>query len=406
VEHGQPLCAEEAHVEPLHTARGANSPRCRESLVLALFCAAVSWSSSAQAGGGAATDAYEDVEPGAVFVSGLADVYLLYNANAPISGTNQLRWSDFVSDSASLNFARLTVAHRPGRFGARLDFGVGDMADVFLAADPESGRYRGLARWLSFIEQAFVTVVVPELLQLTFDLGKFDTPVGLEDNETPPNWNYSRSFLFTWGEPTLQTGIRATFAPRGDKLGVTVFWVNGWNTNILDGNDMRSLGAAATWHPREGTEIALVYLGGLERQPTQLSNPALSFRSIVSAYVLEAVGSSVMLGLTADYAHDAALGGVDWGGVAGYAQLHFCRWLTGALRTEYYADPEGFTTGTPQHLVEATATLSASASIRRATLVVRLEYRHDQSDVRVFEGHLPRTLSHQDTLTLALVGSY
>ena len=89
---------------------------------------------------------------------------------------------------------------------------------------PAATAHPGLSRALSYLEQAFVTAAIPAGRGVSIDVGKFGTPVGLEDNETPSNWNYSRSLLFTVGEPTYHTGVRAT-AYATDELAISAFWL-------------------------------------------------------------------------------------------------------------------------------------------------------------------------------------
>ena len=76
-------------------------------------------------------------------------------------------------------------------------------------------------------------------------------------------------------------------------------------------------------------------------------------------------------------------------------------WLAATVRAEEFLDPDGFTTGTRQRVAEMTATLEVKREISRATAITRLEYRHDQSDARVFEAAAPALT--QDTLTLAVM---
>ena len=94
---------------------------------------------------------------------------------------------------------------------------------------------------------------------------------------------------------------------------------------------------------------------------------------------------------------------MNWGGLAVYARGRPLSWLTGALRAEIYADPDGFTTGRSQLLAEVTGTLDATIPFGRGALVARLEYRHDQSNAPVFDTGIPAIRTFQDTLTLALV---
>jgi len=174
-----------------------------------LAVAACTAGRTAWAGGGAATDSYVDIrENTLVDVHALADLY--FQHEEPTGGAVQLRAFDVRSDQPSLNLLRATIAHRPDWFGFRVDAGLGDMPNAFLRYDPAATAHPGLSRGLSYLEQAFVTVVVHAGRGVSVDVGKFGTPLGLEDNETPANWNYSRSLLFTVGEPTYHTGVRAT----------------------------------------------------------------------------------------------------------------------------------------------------------------------------------------------------
>jgi hypothetical protein len=177
-----------------------------------------------------------------------ADAYLLHNFNDPASGLNQLREFDFKSDQAELSYLRITLAHRPKRIGFRLHLGVGDTADVYERQDPAVVSHPDLARSLSYVEQAFITVMVPLRREVQVDVGRFSTPVGLEDNESLYNWNYSRSLLFSWAEPSLHTGQRLS-CQATDQLAVSLFWVNGWKSVVVDDSDMRTFAGAVSWTP-------------------------------------------------------------------------------------------------------------------------------------------------------------
>jgi hypothetical protein len=372
----------------------------RAATVWLVLCGAAA---RAHAGGGAAADSYDDISAGApVDAHALLDVYALHNFNQPASATNQLRAFDTISDRPSLGYLRLTLARRPRRVGFRLDVGTGDTSDDFFRSDPAAPAHPDLARAQSHVEQAFVTVVVPLGSGVIVDAGKFDTPVGLEDNISVANWNYSRSLLFSWAEPSLNSGIRVTYRAT-EKLALSLFWLNGWNSTFTDGSDLRSFAGAATWHPTSSVAVVAVYLGWLERPATDLAERRLSFRNLFDGYVTYAPERHVAFALTVDYGNDRADGGVYWWGASGYARFQVLSWLGAALRGEFLADPQGFVTGTPQTLAELTATAEARVERGRARLFGRVEYRHDQSNARVFEGALPNVHTRQDTLTLALM---
>ena len=210
----------------------------------------------ALAGGGAETDPYDDVpEDARFFVGAFADLYVSGNFNHPSTGRNQLREFDLTANQPALELGRLTLAHKPKRIGFRLDAIVGDTSDAYFASDPASRRYPNAADFFQHLGQAFLTVVIPLKHYLAIEVGKFDTPVGLEDNASGSNWNYSRSLIFSFAEPSIHTGIRVTVVPTSS-LGISLFWVNGWNSNWIAGNDLRSFAAAATWKPADSLDSA------------------------------------------------------------------------------------------------------------------------------------------------------
>jgi putative OmpL-like beta-barrel porin-2 len=359
--------------------------------LLALALAAIG--RDARADGGPPTDAYEGIGDDPVDVHGFADLYLAGNFDDPSSHRSTLRSFDTTANEPAVGWLRLRVARRPRTFGFLVDLGVGDTARAYFEDDPAATDHPTLSHWLSHVGQAFATVVMPD--GLAIDVGKFATPIGLEDNEALTNWNYSRSFVYTWDEPSLHTGARATYAI-DPQVSVAAFWLNGWNANVLDGNTMRSYALAARWKPIDAVEAVLVYAGGLERAATDPTT--LSFRNIVDAYVTYAITDTVSVAATADDAFQF------WG-VTGYARYAPVTWLAVAGRAERFADPDGAATGTKQVLASLTATLEARHVFHDITLVGRLEYRHDNSSTDVFERDtgLARTL---DTLTLAVLASY
>jgi hypothetical protein len=375
---------------------------------VALSCAAagLAWLGAprtARAGGGAATDAYEDIQEDVPLDAHLlADLYVQHIVEGSGHATALYRPFELRNNVPSVSVLRLTLAHRPDdRLGFRIDAGVGDAADAYLDEDPASGRYPTLSRWLSFVQQAFVTVVVPAGRRLAIDVGKFSTPIGLEDNETRKNWNYSRGLLFILAEPTCHTGIRAT-APLTDQLAVSAFWLNGWDANVLEGNGMRSGAVAASWRSPDDWDAGVVYATGLERTETRVWEPALGLRHALSLYAVHTLTPHLSLAATLDYAVDGGQHGGSWWGAGGYARWRPLEWFAFNARAEHLADTDGFMTGVAQRLAEGTLTLEVTDHVGRVTLVGRAELRRDQSDVPVFHAPGGQGLTHQDTVTFGL----
>ncbi len=360
---------------------------------------------SALAGGGAATDAYDDIRAGAVDVRGLLDVYAQGNFNAPQSGLAQLRAFDAEADRPSVGILRLTLAHKPEILGFRLDVGVGDIPNAYMRYDPATQAHPDLSRGLSYIEQGFVTVAIPVGRGLQLDAGKFATPVGFEDNEALTNWSYSRSLLYLLAEPSYHTGLRLTY-PVASTVAISVFCVNGWDANVLAGNGLRTLAAALSWAPTPGLAIVADYMAGPERAATRPSDPALSFRNELDAYARYDLTEHLAFAWTGDYGHDAASGGVSWWGVGGYVHVDVLDRLGGTLRAEHYDDGAGFTSGTRQRLEEVTATIEVRGSLGVTRWIGRLECRHDQSDTTFFAAGLHGLSTHQDTVGVSTLVAF
>ncbi len=379
--------------------------RFKHAPALCAFALLASASRTAHAGGGAATDAYDGIRDDvALDVHGLADLYVQENLGAAASRAPQLRAFDMHAGAPAIGLVHVALAHKPDVVGFRVDVGVGDMANSYLHYDPASASHPDFSRGMSYVEQAFVTAIVPVGRGFTLDVGKFGTPVGLEENESLTNWNYSRSLLYLIAEPSYHAGARLTY-PVLRTLALSAFWVNGWDATIFDGNGMRAGAAAVTWNPSDKTEIVVDYMGGLERAPTRLFDPAQTFRHELDFYATYDLTDRISFASTADYGRDAASGGVSWWGVAGYLRVRALPWLAGTLRGEHLADTNGFTTGTKQRLAEATATIETREQVGRVTMIQRLEYRRDRSDTRVFES-LAAPLTRQDTVTAALIAAF
>jgi hypothetical protein len=357
----------------------------------------VSLVSGAARAGGAATDAYEDIDD--VDVHGLLDGYSLHNFADPASQRNRLRAFDYETGFA-LSYARLTLARRPKTIGFRIDAGFGTTADVFYHQDPASvlGHAR-FARATSYFGQAFFTVVAPLEHPVMIDVGKFGTPVGLEDNESLNAWNYSRSLIYAWAEPSLHTGLRLS-CKLTDTLDVSAFWVNGWDAIIFDGSTMRTWAAAVTWRPTPSVEVSFVDMAGFERPQTNLAGP-LAFRNVLDASVVYKATEWLSLAASADHVVDHGDGGVDWWGASGYARAQALYWLAAAVRGDYLTDPSGFATGMPQQLAAGTATIELLHKIERLRFILRLEYRHDSSTAHPFDGATPASRGTMDTFTAA-----
>ncbi len=311
------------------------------------------------------------------------------SGNTDGSGTNQLRAFDVHSNTFRVSMADLGLDYSADHFGAHLDGGYGDAIQIMAATD----RLKGPNEYLP---QFFVSYKPVKDSGLQIDFGKFYTSVGAEVPDSSVDYNYSRSLLFTLGEPLYHFGFRVS-VPVTKTFTAGVQVVNGWN-DVEDNNGGKTLGLT-TALTEKSWGWSQAFLVGPEKDGTtagqrQLVNEVFSInpRPSIQSYVE---------GL---YGHDKRVGpGADsWYGAAAATRFAVTKRLSFTPRAEYYVDQTGFTSGTAQHLKELTAT----AEYRLQSLITsRLEFREDLSNQRFF-GPAPNGLhKEQGTVMLALLFS-
>ena len=310
-----------------------------------------------------------------------------YNFNRPDSESNSLRIFDNDHNDFNLDLFQLSISKETQSglgFTAILDFGetAGGIAsdwdgDGELSSSEESNDFE--------VQEAYVSYTIPIGQGLEVKGGKFVTLLGAEVIESPYNYNVSRSFLFGFAIPFTHTGVLFSY-PLSDRVSLTAGVVNGWD-NVDDNNDGKSFLGGLSLEPMEGVSWSFngVYgseqtgLGGSKRGvfDTVLSYTPIEHLEFNFNYDRGTESNILTNG-------DEAL----WQGIAGIVSigggLFEPSWapFSLALRGEWFSDEDGARTGTAQDLWELTTTLKWEISEH---LEVRLEYRHDDSNKRVFE---------------------
>ena len=307
----------------------------------------------------------------------------------------QLRNFDVNHNNFSLNYVELALA-KPAtdksRAGFRVDFGAGDTADLVNAFEP------GGTGYLKYVQQAYVSVLAPVGKGgLTVDFGKFVTPAGAEVIENKDNFNYSRGLLFALAIPYYHMGARVGYS-FSDKVSVTGYLVNGWN-DVKDNNGAKTVGASLAFKPGKATIIANYLVG--DEQPEGSDGGTRNLIDLVATLPL---GEKSSFLINYDYAHDKVAGdGVNWSGIAVGMKFQLNDKFALSPRYEYFADSDGFATGTDQNLQEFTLTGEVKMP---SGLLARVEFRDDFSDKHFFtkdSGALSKT---QPTLTFALIYAF
>lgn len=305
------------------------------------------------------------------------DGYYGYNFNQPVGRVNLLRAYDVSSNSFSLNQANLVIERAPDvsagrRFGGRLDLQFGQATDTLqgnAANEPRPQVYRP-------IFQAYGTYVAPIGSGLTVDFGKFASAMGIENNYSKDQINYSRSYFFNF-LPFYHMGVRATYK-FADWLTATYAVVNGvQQTEDFNGGKSQMLFLTlkptknVSWNVnyhdgREQRDVLPLLNPGLPVGPTQ---PGLSTTPVVptpdgrfhiiDSYVAWTATPKLTLALEGDYVinrvfKESAPAHVSGGAI--YARYQFTPKSAFAARAEYLSDRGGLFSGTTQALKETTLT--------------------------------------------------
>jgi Putative beta-barrel porin-2, OmpL-like. bbp2 len=337
---------------------------------------------------------------GPMAVTAFIDGYYSYNYNTPTTyANNQINdlynFND-KTDTVDLSAAKLTLNHDPAPFGAHFDFIYGRTNELVTA---------GLQG--DYIEQAFLSLKPAKAKGFEADFGRFVTSAGAEVIEAKDNWNYSRSLLFSWAIPYTHFGLRTSMpVSKTETIGVQL--VNGWNV-LTKNNGFVTVGLTSayvktkyTWNVNfyTGPEHALPGHGYRNLVDTTLElTPNAKFNAYINYDWGQNRDSVVGTGIYATGDHKIN----DWQGIAFAAHQQINAATAIAGRYEYFTDPQGFQTGTAQHLNEFTGTFEYKVPKLPQSLISRAEYRHDQSDEPFFHKNNTGMVDGQSTVTVGLI---
>lgn len=309
-------------------------------------------------------------------IAGLVDTYYTYNFNEPPTGTfTPLHSFDVKHNQFSLALAELDFikpATADDRVGFRIDLQYGQVAQVF-NTDPLDNNN------LLNVQQAYVSYLAPAGKGLTFEVGKWVTPVGTEPTESNLNFNYSRALLYQYG-PFYHVGARISY-PVSSKVTLGGFFVNGWNATG-DNNSGKTVGGTITFVPTPKLSIIQNILYGPEQ--TDNSDDKRTYSDTNLMYT----SGKLATGFNYIYGHDSVGGdGVNWQGIALYFKGQLTPYFAVSPRYEYVDDPDGFVFSP---LKQAIQEFTLTAEIKHSKgLITRFEYRRDWSDINFFvkDGH-------------------
>jgi hypothetical protein len=348
------------------------------------------------------------------------DGYYAYNFNRPAGHINLLRAYDALSNSFSLNQATIVLERAPnleaGRpYGVRVDLQYGQATETLQGSAANESRpqvYRP-------VFQAYGTCLIPVGTGHTVDFGKWASALGIENNYSKDQMNYSRSYLFNY-LPFYHFGFRSSYN-LNKRLNINYWLVNGvQQSEDLNGFKSQAvlltmkLAGSLSWNVNyfEGIEQAGVQSALNPGLPDIATQPGLSVniighrpgrrQRIIDSYAAWNANAKLTLAGEFDYVvHRLKNGEVHVTAGAAYARYQFTPKFALAGRAEYFSDRGGLFSGVSQVLRECTFTAEYRVT---DGFLLRGEWRRDFSDQPFFLTKTPEILKkEQNTATRALI---
>jgi hypothetical protein len=281
------------------------------------------------------------------------------------------------------------LSHRPSFFGQVTV--SREEAGLFVSDSEETGSYE------AEIDNLQVSWAAAPSRGLTVVLGKFDSPLAIERDDAPLNFQATPSFVFQFARPVKFTGLmaRQTFSP---KLEGYAILANGWDVD-RDNNHTKTGALYGVWTPWPIAHFGLGVIHGAEKDARTGDRRTTAVATILVQQTDRWVwGEEFVYG---SEPHSAEGGGTaSWFGDMFFTHHRLGRHWAITLRTDYFDDREGARTGrrqtlrsftiSPQYLVGGGffglyRTLDRT-SLRIPEVSVRLDLRYDRSTEIVFAG--------------------
>lgn len=290
-----------------------------------------------------------------------------------------------------------------GGFGFKLDVAVSpkhETQDIIVKTIQAGvGKKNVVNDFDRYIQHLSVGYLFPLGQGIRVDFGKFVTHIGGETIETIKNNNYSHAFFYTYAIPFQDTGFRINY-PWTDTFYTEFYILQGWNVTN-DNNHSKTFGPSIGWTPSPKFSVYANYLIGPE-----VTKNNHDVRHLYDMQVNWNPFDPFNYTLNFDHGTDEALigGKALWWGLTHTLRFKVNDYFEPAVRLEYYADPDGFTTGVKQRLVGLTLTGNVKYPMGKGfNVIFRPEYRYDRSTKDFFtRGGSFQSSKNQHTLGFGL----
>jgi hypothetical protein len=322
-------------------------------------------------------------------IGGYVEAAYSYNFNTPSNGLTNYRGFDDRHNSFTLSNVVLDGQWEKDAVSGRVTLQAGHTPNTYYLAEPSSPGASGAggadASTWKYIQQAYVAYKAPLGKGLTFQLGLFLSPIGIESMAVKDDWNWSRSSPF-FGLPFYHTGLRAT-QQLTDKLALTIAAYNGWNS-VVDNNPQKSVSAQFAYTDSEKLLFSVLYFGGVERAPG--APEGKPWRHLLDGWVQARIAAPLWLAAHGDTGFEnTRFGTSSWGTAALYAQVRAASFLYLAARGDYFREHAATSPqGTAARIFwpgDWVASGTGPVDVRpRDNISIRVEYRHDQGQVDMY----------------------
>jgi hypothetical protein len=338
-----------------------------------------------------AQDLVEEDEP-KLSISGSVDAYFRINLSAPNNQDATAPGSSFANNSGfALGMVNLITAYEGKKAGFVADLVFGPRGEDAVFGSPLYNPNNPFGGSSQIVNQLYAYWNVSDKVTLT--LGNFNTYLGYEVISPTANFNYSTSYMFSYG-PFSHTGIKADFQLTDNVTGML---------SIMNPTDFTEFNPVGTYTYGAQLGFGGVYLnflygdqdGNINETVEVGGDPTFSSGSTFQAdltagwdlsdklfFGVNATYNTTGSGETFDGTNIADVDGDGFGfyGVAGYLQYAFTDAFSLGTRVEYFGEFAGGAGAIGAYDVEGDAsiidfTLSAQYKIEGLTIIP--EFRLD-----------------------------
>ncbi|HEY1960306.1 MAG TPA: outer membrane beta-barrel protein [Polyangiaceae bacterium] len=350
-----------------------------------------------------------------VALSGYVETSYQWNFNEPDNLITNYRAFDDRHATFLVQNVVLDALASYDRVSAHLAVQFGETGQTYYAGEPvwkaTSGAGASGPDVWKLIQQATLGWKAPVGRGLLLEAGLFLSPIGPESMAIKDQWNWSRSNLF-FALPYYHAGARASY-PLTDRLTAQAMVCNGWN-DAVDGNLHASIEGNLTYTVPDRLTVQALYFGGVERP--EGAPEGSPWRNLFDAYLVYSPTKWFSTMFHADAGFEPNdFGNSGWAAGAVYLRVQPAKWLYLAARADAFyewiaSDATGASTPLFWEGSHWVSSQTATVDVRPTdNISVRLEFRHDQSELPIyFQGRvatdasgnfLPNAMT-QDTLTL------